>query len=58
MIAIKKDFVKHSPQDLVNVNEWKIMFDPNILSFQGHERLRKKLFVDEESDAFCQMVAE
>ncbi|KAL4225582.1 Phosphatidylinositol 4-phosphate 3-kinase C2 domain-containing subunit alpha [Mactra antiquata] len=24
----------------------------------GHEKLRKKLYIDEESDAFCQMVAE
>ena len=23
-----------------------------------HERLRKKLYIDEESDAFCQMVAQ
>ena len=24
----------------------------------GHEKLRKKLYIDEESDVFCQMVAE
>ena len=23
---------QHSPQDLVNVNEWKIMFDPYIIA--------------------------
>ena len=26
---------QHLPQDLVNVNEWKIMFDPYILESHG-----------------------
>ena len=28
---------QHFPQDLANVNEWKIMFDPSIMLHSGEE---------------------
>ena len=44
---------QHSPRDLANVNEWKIMFDPYIVGSrlaQGHNRMR---LVESDAEPLC-----